>query len=542
MKFKPLYYWNNQTGLRQVTILATIFFILVLSFSIIRYESFLANYDHGLFNQVFWNSIHGRFFQGSLSSAASSASLMDRQLSYPFYIHLGQHFVIDFLIWMPIYALFPSPITLIVLQVALIAAAGIVLYFLARHYLSVTLSVMIVASYYGANGVIGPTLGDFYEHCQIPLFIFSLLLALEKQRWPLFWLFAVLTLGTREDTGISLFGIGAYLIVSRRYPRVGIALCALSFSYVVFITNIIMPMFSVDNSRLYLANYFRKFVKTENPSTLELLWAIISQPHLVIEVFFKEASRRILYLLGHWLPLAFVPVITPSAWLMTVFPLLVLLLQVVNQSATSINTRYTFAVIPGLFYGTILWWSQHQDKFQPRFHRFWIGCIGLSILLTYTSNPNRALYFISPYSFQPWVYQSLPAQIGHAANVKKVLSLIPQDASVSTSGYLVSHLSGRRNIIRLEVMQMKDEEGKVVDVDYAVLDLWQLQQNNLKVPLDRGRIRGGVRFTDEALRRGLYGIAEVLDGVVLVQKGITSKAEVLSAWSKLRQEIEPLMK
>jgi uncharacterized membrane protein len=108
---------------------------------------------------------------------------------------------------------------LIVLQVALIAAAGIVLYFLARHYLSLPLSVMIVASYYGANGVINPTLGNFYEHCQIPLFIFSLLLALEKQRWPLFWLFAVLTLGTREDARISLFGIGAYLIVSRRYPR-----------------------------------------------------------------------------------------------------------------------------------------------------------------------------------------------------------------------------------------------------------------------------------------------------------------------------------
>ncbi|WP_445244970.1 DUF2079 domain-containing protein [Microcoleus sp. OTE_8_concoct_300] len=97
----------------------------------------------------------------------------------------------------------------------------------------------------------------------------------------------------------------------------------------------------------------------------------------------------------------------------------VLLLQVVNQAATFINTRYTFAVSPGLFYGRILWWSQHQDKFKPRFHRFWIGCIGLSILLTYTSNPHRALYFISPYYFQPWVYQSLPTQLGHAAHVKK---------------------------------------------------------------------------------------------------------------------------
>jgi hypothetical protein len=129
-----------------------------------------------------------------------------------------------------------------------------------------------------------------------------------------------------------LFGIEVYLIVSRRYPRAGIALCALSFSYMVFITNTIMPMFLVDNSPLYLANYFRNFVKTEKRSTLELLGAIISQPQLIIEVFFKDASRQIFYLLGHWLSLAFVPVLTPSAWLMTVFPLLVLLLQVVNQA------------------------------------------------------------------------------------------------------------------------------------------------------------------------------------------------------------------
>jgi hypothetical protein len=108
-----------------------------------------------------------------------------------------------------------------------------------------------------------------------------------------------------------LFGIGAYLIVTRRYPRAGIALCALSFSCVVFITNTIMPMFLVDNSRLYLGNYFKNFVKTEKPSTLELLGAILTQTQLIIEVFFKDASRRILYFLDDWLPLAFVLAIDP---------------------------------------------------------------------------------------------------------------------------------------------------------------------------------------------------------------------------------------
>jgi uncharacterized membrane protein len=542
MKFKPIDYWNSQTGFRQLTILAGIFFILVLTFGIIRYESFLASYDQGLFNQVFWNSIHGRFFQSSISSVASSASSIDGKLSSPFYIHLGQHFVIDFVLWMPFYALFQSPVTLIVLQVFLIAAAGIVLYFLARHYLSVPLSIMIVASYYGANGIIGPTLGNFYEHCQFPLFLFSLLLALEKKRWLWFWIFAALTLGIREEAGISLFGIGAYLIISRRHLRVGLALCVLSFSYVSLITNAVMPMFSDDNSRLYLGNFFRKFVKTENPSTLELLWAMITQPQIIIEVFLNDLERRIRFLLGLWLPLAFIPIVSLPAWIMSSFPLLVLLVQVYNKSATSINTRYTLGVIPLLIYAVILWWSEYPERFKPLLHRFWIGCIGLSLLFTLTSNPNQALYFLSPYSLNPLVYQSLTEQLAHATDIKTVLKLIPENASISTSGYIVPHLSGRRNIIRLEVMQMKDEEGKVVDIDYAILDLWQLQQNNLKVPLDRARIRAGVRFTDEALRNGTYGIAKVLDGVVLLQKGINSGSEVLAAWSKLRQEIEPFMK
>jgi uncharacterized membrane protein len=542
MEFKPIDYFRNQPGWCQAAILAAIFFIVVLTFSLIRYYSFLATYDHGLFNQVFWNSVRGNLFESSLSSAASGDSLIDRKLSYPNYIHLGQHFVINFVLWMPIYALFQSSVTLIVLQVSLIAAAGIVLYFLARHYLSVPVSIAIVASYYGANGIIGPTLSNFYEHCQLPLFIFSLLLALEKQKWVWFWIFAALTLGIREETGISLFGIGAYLIASRRYPRSGIILCLVSFSYVALITNAVMPIFSEDNSRLYLASYFRKFLKTDNPSTLELLWAIVSQPQIIIQVFFTDFVRRIRFILGLWLPLAFIPAISLPAWIMSSFPLVVLLLQVANKAATSINTRYTLGVIPLLVYAVILWWSKHPEKFKPRLHRFWMGCIGLSLLLTVTSNPDRALYFLSPYSFNPFVYQSLTEQLAHAADLQTVLKLIPQDASVSTSGYIVPHLSNRRNIIRLEVMQMLDEAGKTVDIDYAVLDLWQLQQHNLKMPVDRGRVRGGVRFTDEALRQGTYGIAEVLDGVVLVQKGITSRPEVLAAWSKLRQEIEPLMK
>jgi uncharacterized membrane protein len=538
---KTIELWQKKPGLTKVIILGTIFFTLILAISLNRYYSFYYTYDHGLFDQVFWNSVHGKLFQSSLSSAASSASLMDQLPSSPNYIHLGQHFVIDFILWMPLYALFPSPITLIVLQVALITISGIVLYALARHYLSPAISVMIVASFYGANAVIGPTLGNFYEHCQLPLFLFSLFLALEKRCWWLFWLFAILTLGIREDTGITLFGIGVYLVISRRHPRVGLILSALSFGYVVLVTNTIMPMFSNDNSRLYLSQYFSMFIKTDHPSTLQLLWAIVSQPNIIIEVFFSNLDRRLKYIFGLWLPLGFVPALSIPAWIMTSFPLLIILLQDANRAATSINTRYTLSIVPVLIYGVILWWSQHSEKFKPRPHRFWIGCIVLSILFTLNSNPGRALYFLVPNHIQPWVYQSLNGQWQRAAHIQTVLNSIPKDASVSTTSDIVSHLSQRRNLIRLPSMKIRNEAGTIVDVDYGVVDIGQLLKSREIVPIDRERVKASVRLIDDALTQGNYGIAKMVNGIVLIQKGVNSQPEALSAWLKLRKEVQPFL-
>jgi hypothetical protein len=400
---------------------------------------------------------------------------------------------------------------------------------------------MIVASFYGANAVIGATLGNFYEQCQLPLFLFTLLLALEKRCWWLFWLFVALTLGIREDTGIILFGIGVYLITSRRHPRIGLVLSALSFGYVVLVTNTIMPMFSNDSSRLYLAHYFSAFIKTDHPSTLELLWAIISQPNLIIDVLFRGWDRRLKYISGLWLPLGFTPILSVPAWIMTSFPLLILMLQDNNNAATSINTRYTLSVVPVLIYGTILWWSQHSEKFKPRLHRFWIGCIVLSMFFMLTSNPNRSLYFLVPYQINPWISQPLGKQWQYAASIQSVLNTIPNDASVSTTGFIVPHLAQRRNIIRLPVMKFRNEEGKIFDVDYAVVDIGQLFKHALIAPVDRDRVRKTIPFIDEALTKGTYGIVEVVNGVVLIQKGIPSQPEALSAWLKLRKEVQPFL-
>jgi len=69
----------------------------------------------------------------------------------------------------------------------------------------------------------------------MPLFIFGLL--------------AVATLAIREDSGVVLFGVGVYMVGSRRFPGAGLALCTLSFGYMLLVTNVLMALFSEDVSR-----------------------------------------------------------------------------------------------------------------------------------------------------------------------------------------------------------------------------------------------------------------------------------------------------
>jgi hypothetical protein len=80
-----------------------------------------------------------------------------------------------------------------------------------------------------------------------------------------------------------------------------------------------------------------------------------------------------------------------------------------GESALAISIRYALSVVPGLFYGTILWWSQHKERFNPRFRRFWIACIALSIFFSIVSSESVFL-LLFPESYRPWVHVSLSRQ------------------------------------------------------------------------------------------------------------------------------------
>lgn len=532
---------QKQPGLKLALSAAIAFFVLCLIFTLHRYYSFYASFDQGIFNQVFWNNLHGRFFQSSLSSSLSTNVVHSGEIPEVYYHRLGQHFTPALLLWLPLYALFPSPATLTVLQVTLVTAAGIVLYALARHYLAPPLAAMITASFYAANAVIGPTLANFHDISQIPLFVFGLLLAMEKRKWWLFWLLAILILAVREDSGIVLFSIGFYQVVSKRYPRVGLAVCTLSFVYMLALTNLIMPLFSADISKRFMLERFGQYADGDEASTLDIIWGIVSNPWQLIVELFSPFFGTIKYLIGQWLPLAFVPAISPAAWLAAGFPLLSLFMAK-GESVLAITIRYALTVVPGLFYGAIIWWSQHPKAFKPSFRRFWVACICLSLFFTFTSNPNRTFSFLIPDAIQPWVYVPLTSQWQHVAQMRPLLAQIPSDASVSATTYLIPSLSSRREILRFPALDLRNDAKEVVKMDYLIADFWQLQQYQPAFKQDRRLLQDGVKVVDQLFSSGEYGIIGFQDGVILMRRGATSIPEATASWLKFHRELEPILK
>jgi len=245
------------------------------------------------------------------------------------------------------------------------------------------------------------------------------------------------------------------------------------------------------------------------------------------------------------------------------FPLLKLFLAK-GQSVLAINIRYAMTVVPGLFYGAILWWAQRQKEedrmvreermflrfpsalfplpSSSKFRRFWAFCICLSLFFTFTSNPNRTFSLILPDAIDPWVQVPLVRQWQHVSQVRPLLAQIPADASVAATNTIVPILSSRREILRFPMLELRNDAGKAVKMEYVIADLWQLQQYQAAFRGERGQLREIVPAIDRMSKSGEYGIVGFEDGAILMRQGAVSNSASAAAWTSFRRELEPILK
>ncbi|MCT0199973.1 DUF2079 domain-containing protein [Synechococcus sp. CS-1325] len=524
---------------------AVVFAIVGLVLQWWRLQVLTASYDQGIFLQVLWNSLRGHPFESTLSSQLSASVVHDGLLPALGYHRLGQHFTPALLLWAPLVGLLGAG-ALPLVQVGLMTAAGLVLHRFALQTLGSNndrLAALLTCSFFAANAVIGPTWGNFTDLCQLPLAFFLLVWGWQRRSWWLVALCTVLIPLIREDTGVLLAGVSLWILVRRKqqWPA-ALLIGGVGISWVVIVTTVLMPLFSDDNSRRFMVENFGHFIGDQDrASSLDVAGKILSTPIGLIRELVNEPGDTLRYLFAQGLPLLFIPLISLDSWLLMGLPFLGLLLADGKPPPLAINVRYALLVVPGLFAGAVLWWQQHQGSFQrPRLRAVWIGAIGLSILLTISSNPNRALSFLIPDSVSPWIYTN-PAQLWkHGQTARRVLQQIPPTASVAASTPLVPLLAEREVLVRFpRSWRYADRAGAPREVEWIAADLAMLSRNLSVSDGDRREIARIIELIPE-LSPG-YGVVDVEGGVVLLARGMADRADAQERLAELVKtfELEP---
>ena len=510
---------------------ALLFAVVGLALQWWRLQVLAATYDQGIFLQVLWNTLHGHPFESTLSSQLSASVAFDDQLPALGYRRLGQHFTPALMLWAPLVGLLGASAMPLV-QVGLMTAAGLVLHRWARGSLGPgkdRLAALLACSFFGANAVLGPTWGNFTDLCQLPLALFLLIWGLQRRCWWLVGVCTVLIPMIREDTGVLLVGVGLWMLCRRQGPwPLAVLIGGVGLGWVVLVTNGLMPLFSEDNSRRFMVENFGQFLgDRDRASSLDVGSRILAQPLAILREILNEPDRTLRYLLAQGLPLLFVPLIALDAWLLMGLPFLGLLLAQGKPPPLDINVRYALLVVPGLFAGAVLWWQTHPWAFhRPRLQPVWIGAIGLSILLTITSNPNRSLSFLIPDSVQPWIHTG-PAQLwSHGQAAKTLLSQIPAYASASATTPLVPLLAEREVLVRFpRSWRYLDRAGHAKDVDWIAADLEMLSRHLAVSNGDRDELALILKLIPEL--SPAYGVLDVQGGIVLLARGQKDRPDAL---------------
>ena len=512
-----------------VLIAALIFVLIALVLQGWRSQVLLASYDQGIFQQVLWNSLQGHPFESTLSSQLSTNVIHSGEPPGLGYARLGQHFTPSLLLWAPLFGLIGGA-ALPLVQVGLIAIAGLIFHQIATAIVPARTANWLTYAFYGGNALIGPTLGNFTDLCQLPLAVFALMLGLQRRMKWLIVCAAVLIPMIREDTGIMLIAIGLWLLFRERDRwLIAVVLIVWGAGWMLFVTNALMPLFSDDNSKRFMVENFGQYLDvgpSEGASSLSMLRQALGQPLTLLKELFSPPAQTCLYLLGHGLPFLMVPLISIDAWILAGPSLLGLFLAQGSNDPLSITIRYTLLVVPGFSLGTLLWWSRRQNPVPGRRTRLaWAIAITLSLLLTVSSNPHRSLSWIVPDSIQPMVFSSPVQQWKHGQDARQVLNLIPKDASVSANTPLIPLIARREVAVRYpESLHYLDRDKNKLAVDWIAVDLNWLERYSVAFGSDWRELR---RIKQELpSQMGDYRVQGLRNGIAVLQQNGPLKPEL----------------
>jgi uncharacterized membrane protein len=468
-------------------------------------------FDLGNVDQAVWNTCHGR------PLALTNIPGLDNRL--------GTHVEPILLPVSLLYFLWSDPRALLLLQTLVIGLGAWPVYLLARRQwadgqaarqtvghlsaLAFALVYLLFPALQSANYF------DFHAIALAPTFFLFALYFLEAGRWGPFVLFAVLTMGCKEDAPLLVLMLGLYALVVRRRPWLGLATIVWSLAWFGLAVGWIMPHFDTRGVSP-LANRYAYL----GDGPVEMVQTMLTRPGLVMERL--ATAENLAYLRDLLAPTAFLSLLAPQ----------VLVLALPSLAVNLLSTDGFMHELEGFHYGAPLapivvasaaygaGWLCRQACRARRARRA-RRCGPLLPSLTVLVLTASLLYHHN-HGYTPLAagYRALWPQVtAHHDLGAEMAAEMPAGAAVAALPRLNPHASQRERILVIEGL---DEEGLLAPLQDAggtwtadlvwldVTDGWPLHPNDLQ---------RGV----QNLLAGDWGVERAADGWLLLRRGGAEK-------------------
>lgn len=497
--------WRNKASDPRVlaVLLGTAILLYVLVFSyltVLKHEAFETTaFDLGNMDQAVWNSLRGRFLPFTNWGEEGT--------------RLAYHVDPILILISPLYLLYSDPRTLLVFQTVVIALGAWPIYLLARERMGDNPAAMVFPlAYLLFPALQAANMFDFHPTTLVAgLFPYAFYF-LEKRRYALFFLFAVLVMSCKEEMPLLVVMLGLYALLMQHNWRVGTAAMALGVAWFIVAVYVIIPHFNPEGRSPYLGAYSHL-----GQGPIGIIKSAIIDPISVIRALLTR--EKLVYLRDLFLPVGFLSLLGPQVLFLSLPTLGIILLSSDPQVFTLEKFHYASPLVPVVVISAVYGAACLRERLGGRLGMpsgKWVYVISGFVLLC-------SVLYHGARGFTPLGGNfSLPQVTDHDRVASELVAMVPQEAIVSAQSRLNPHLSQREKIYMFP--RVEDAEYVFFDV---TADSWPIHPN------DQWRL-----FESLVTEEG-FGVLAAKDGYVLLRRGLAGGKTLPDPFYSFARREEP---
>lgn len=413
-----------------------------------RYDAFWAGrFDLGNMVQAVWSTTQGRPLE--------STDVLGRQ-----FVRLGAHVDPLLALLAPLWAVWPSPRMLLVVQSTALAAGALPVLWLGRRWLGDDrLALAGVAVYLLYPPVLWASVSEFHAVTLATPLLLYCIWAIDAGRPAVLAVCATLAVLSKEQVGLAVAVLGVWAAVAHGRRRWGAAMAAGGVAWSVLAITVVIPRFTPAGTGSPFARRYAELGAGEG----EILRTVVTRPW---EAAAQMATQgRLLYLAAMLLPLLLLPLAAPLL-AAGALPDLLLNLLADYWPQYSIQFQYTALVTPFLVAGALRGLARLRACRRPTVMRV-LTRRPVPLAITMVAAVVVAGWRGGPLPFWRYVPGGSQIRVGefevtsHSRVMAEAVRLVPRDVPVSASNPFGAHLSDRRRVLTFPV---------IADARYVLVD------------------------------------------------------------------------